>query len=367
MSGILSDEAVQSAQQAKIALTSGKDHPVLEIPYTAIIDGRQYAGKELSLVEAKVSGLSGPELHETERLVVLQFPFSGFTIGLQIQAKITRLENSYNELVLSFTNPTASHLSQLRYILNSHIAGEIVTAADILAVADDEDKPKKQKSVENGNSFLSFLNKLVRGTVALGTVLGLATVVGWIAYDKFLVSEIPGLGTILNEGQQIRSVVSGQISRLSPNAGVGEPLAVVQSSQGEFHIISMPCDCAVDLGTTSIGDTVLTGELIATLSTDADQTFIQIVIPSAQIKKMLAGGVMEFHLADGQVLPIEPLATNTSFQNIDSSSEEVLVGLQFATPVSKELVGAKGVLKIYEPNTYEAVSKIRSSLNQLSL
>lgn len=362
MSGILQDETVRSAQTIDVALTTGKDHPVLEIPYTAIIDGRQYAGKELSLVEAKVSGLSAPELHKTERLVVLQFPFSGFTIGLQVQAKITRLDNSYNDLLISFTNPTASHLSQLRYILNSHIAGEIVTAADILAVVDEDDKPKKQKNADKDSGFFSMLNKLFRGIFALGAVVGLAAIVSWIAYNKFFVSEAPGLGTILNEGQQIRSVVSGQISRLSPNANTGEPLAVVQSSQGEFHIIAMPCDCAVDLGNTVVGDTILIGELIATLSTDTDKTFVEIVVPSEQVKKMLDGGVMEFHLADGQVLPVNTLAANTSFQNVGNSSDEILVGLDFSTPVSKELVGAKGVLKIYEPKTYEAIAKVRNSL-----
>lgn len=362
MSGILHDETVQSAQAIDVALTTGKDHPVLEIPYTAIIDGRQYAGKELSLVEAKVSGLSAPELHETERLVVLQFPFSGFTIGLQVQAKITRLENSYNDLLISFTNPTASHLSQLRYILNSHIAGEIVTAADILAVSDEENKPKKQKNADKEGGFFSMLNKLIRGIFALGAVVALAAIVGWIAYNKFFVSEAPGLGTILNEGQQIRSVVSGQISRLSPNAKIGEPLAVVQSSQGEFHIVAMPCDCTVDLGETIVGDTILTGELIATLSTDADKTFIEIVVPSALAKKMLDGGIMEFHLADGQVLPVNNLAAETSFQSVGNSSDETLVGLEFSNSVSKELIGAKGVLKIYEPNTYEVIAKVRNSL-----
>lgn len=365
MSGILIDETGKSAVDENVTLTAGKDHPVLEIPYTVIIDGRQYAGKELSLVEAKISGLSAPELHGTNRLVILQFPFSGFSIALQIEAKIKRLENAYNELVLSFTNPTASHLSQLRYILNSHIAGEIVTTADILAVADDEDKPKKQKNAEAENRFLTIVNRVVRGTFALGAVAGLAAMVSVIAYNKFFVSEVPSLGTVLIEGQQIRSVVSGQISRLSPNASLGEPLAVVQSSQGEFHIISMPCDCAVDLGRSAVGDTILTGELIATLSSDADQAFVQIAVPSEQVKKMLDGGIMEFHLANGEVLSVSPLSAQTSYQSIGSSTEEVLVGLNFVTPVSTELVGAKGVLKIYEPKTYDVISRIRASLGGL--
>ncbi len=58
-------------------LDTGTEHPKTNIPFIAVIDGRQFSGRSLSLVSASVSGLAGPELEAKERIAVLRFDFDG--------------------------------------------------------------------------------------------------------------------------------------------------------------------------------------------------------------------------------------------------------------------------------------------------
>ncbi len=55
-------------------LGGGNEHPLIDIPFSVTVDGRQYAGQGISLLEAHVVGLADPALgaeyrsHRMERL-----------------------------------------------------------------------------------------------------------------------------------------------------------------------------------------------------------------------------------------------------------------------------------------------------------
>jgi hypothetical protein len=111
------------------------DHPLISIPFTAEIDGRQYKGSGLSLVRAEVFGLMDPALAGATRLVRLSFLFHGFTVLLGVECRIDPTPGPQGKVVLSFIDPTGEHLPQLRHVLNSFVAGDLVTMGQFLAVS----------------------------------------------------------------------------------------------------------------------------------------------------------------------------------------------------------------------------------------
>ncbi len=82
------------------------DQPVLPVPFTAEIDGRQCRGEGVSLVRAEVAGLLDPALEGQDRLVRLSFAFQGFTVALAVRSRIGRVDGGRADLV--FTDPTAT-------------------------------------------------------------------------------------------------------------------------------------------------------------------------------------------------------------------------------------------------------------------
>ena len=58
------------AESFPMLLDTGTEHPKTNIPFIAVIDGRQFSGRSLSLVSASVSGLAGPELEAKERIAL---------------------------------------------------------------------------------------------------------------------------------------------------------------------------------------------------------------------------------------------------------------------------------------------------------
>jgi mannuronan synthase len=120
---------------APVTLPSGNDHPVVDLPFTAVIDGRQFRGRGLSLVAAYVSGLIDPQAINAVRIVRLVFQFDGFSVALVAEARVREGTEGSGTAELAFVHPTGAHLPQLRHILNAFIAGDLMGLGQTLGVA----------------------------------------------------------------------------------------------------------------------------------------------------------------------------------------------------------------------------------------
>ncbi|MEY4872556.1 MAG: hypothetical protein RLZZ563_1886, partial [Pseudomonadota bacterium] len=108
------DTALPTAQIARlVTLPEGNDHPVVDLPFHALIDGRQLPGRGLSLVAAYVAGQVDPASLGTSRLVRLVFDLDGFQITLLVEASVHAAEDGKGAALI-FNQPTGPHLPQLR-------------------------------------------------------------------------------------------------------------------------------------------------------------------------------------------------------------------------------------------------------------
>ena len=283
--------------RALVNLPGGNDHPVVELPYTAVIDGRQFHGRGLSLVAAYVAGLMDPALLNATRIVRLVFQFNGFSVTLVVDAEVRESARGPGEAELIFLRPTGPHLQQLRHILNAFIAGDLVGLGQTIGVAGTA-APKGRKGSDTPESQFSP-RRIVGVAGILLLSLGLLAIAGNLAYQRLFVTLVPNLGTVVSTGEVMRATATGQIAFLDLTAGKGEVVVAIQSPSGDIQSLFLPCDCAVIAGDLREGSTVLVGEPILHLANDADKRLVEVPIPAAMLFDLVGADRIELAFPSG--------------------------------------------------------------------
>lgn len=288
-------DAVRSLDGAA-SRTGGNEHPLITIPFTAYIDGRQFAGKGLSLVEAQVNGLADQGLEGGNRLVRLAFEFQGFSVSLNPLMRIERVSSGH--LILHFAEPTGTHLPQLRYILNEYISGDLTTVGSVIR-AGTLSGPDGGGMRRPRRSFGQWIKS------AIGTVLALAAAAAllataWLLVDnRLFVTDFPSPGRITVEGETLRAVADGQITFLDLEADEGGVVVAIAATSGETLSLAMPCDCDVLAIGIREGSTVLSGEDLVRLIEPSAPTVIEADVPAMDAVALRAEGRAEFRFAGG--------------------------------------------------------------------
>ena len=290
----MENSVLTNANRVPINLPAGNDHPVVDLPFTAVIDGRQFRGRGLSLVAAYVAGLMDPAALNAVRIARLVFQFDGFAVSLDADVEVRESSVGSGEVELIFIRPTGPHLPQLRHILNSFIAGDLVGLGRAIGVAGTA-APKVATIAESRLS-----PRRVAGGVGVGILsLALLAVAGTLIYQRMFVTLVPSLGTVISTGEVLRSTSTGQILFLDLAARKDEVVVAIQASSGEMQSLVMPCDCVVTSNGLREGSTILIGESLLQLVSDADQRLVSIDLPPAMLFDLAGADVVELTFPDG--------------------------------------------------------------------
>lgn len=318
----------------------GNEHPLIDIPFSVYVDGRQYAGQGISLLEAHVVGLADPALEDQERLVRIAFDFGGFSVSLHPKVRILREDPQ--RLVLRFTEPTGDHLPQLRHILNDYISGDLTSLGTVLR-ANPLGAPKAA-GTRVTQASASFVVRRVLGMVTvLVLALGLLAIAAMLMGQRLLVTRLSAPGQVAIAGETLRAVADGQITYLDLAAPEGEVAFAIATTSGETLSFAMPCNCeALPVGIEE-GSTVLAGEPVLTLVKGNASTVVEASIPVSVLFPMQQAGGAEMRLADGRTVfgrlaDHGPVAT--------AEDELVTVRLEPMEPIEVELAGQAVELRI---------------------
>jgi mannuronan synthase len=277
-------------------LGEGNEHPLIDIPFSVYVDGRQYSGEGLSLLEAHVKGLMDPALENQERLVRLSFDFGGFAVSLHPKVLIHR--DSPQRLVLRFTEPTGDHLPQLRRILNDYISGDLTSLGTVIRAG--QPIGAKTTGVRAGQpSRWEGLRRALGSLAMLALALLLIATAGLLVGQRLLVTRLAAPAQVVVAGETLRAVADGQISYFDPAAPQGEVVFAIASTSGETLSIAMPCDCQAIPAGVAEGSTVLAGEPILTLVQGEQATVVEAAIPVGDLFALQEAGGAEVRLADG--------------------------------------------------------------------
>ena len=322
------------------------EHPILPIPFNAQLDDEKLDGVGLSVAAAyvKAPGELDPKFEGSKHVVKLQFDFEGFTITLFPEVKIAQGKND-DEIALQFMNPTGPHLPQLRYIINSFIAGDFVSMRSMLAYTG----PTAPKDKVN-NDTTKKSRKLKSFGVAIVSALLIAGA-GAVLHNRLTTSTEARPVFITRSGSEMRATTAGQVAFLNPDAKSGEVVYSIAANSGDVLNFKLPCDCQVSV-TQGIfeGATVLPIDSILTFFGSTVEVRVQTQMSIEGLAKAMNGEKVFLDLEGSKSVPVEVVvtgATNAAAQRGDPYLPVTLVAEQGA--LTGEDIGKPARVRLKRP------------------
>ncbi|EPX85999.1 hypothetical protein [Salipiger mucosus] len=284
------------APDAPAPMHGGNEYPLLDIPFSVMIEGRRYAGEGLSMVGAEVTGLVDPALDGSTGIARLLFDFPGYQLALTPSVLIRVVDS--NRMELAFTEPTGEHAPQLRQVLGDYISGDITASGSVIrAGAFAETRGVKAPAPKP--TFGQRLRGGVGSVPVIGATIALvATAVG-LAQSKLLTTAIPAPGRVIPDGQTMRATADGQITYVDLEAPEGEVLYSIDSVDGETLSIAMPCDCNAYGTGVAEGSTVLAGEPVVAVAPQDAQMVVEAQLPQELLFRIQRAGGVGVELSGG--------------------------------------------------------------------
>ena len=284
------------------------EHPLLPIPFTATIDGNKLDGIAISVTAAHVtiSGALDPAWRDHRSVITLQFDFDGFSVTLFPEAVVVGSRRD-GEMILQFMDPAGKHLPQLRYIINSFIAGDFVSMNGMLSYSG----PTKPKAEGGKAAKLSRLRmrSLAVGVMSLSVILFTSTLLFNRATQTVEVRPV----FIERVGKDMRATTAGQVSYLNPAAKEGEVVFSINSNAGDVLNFQLPCDCEVKVMEGIFeGATVLPIDLILSFFDSNVGVRVETQMSIEGLGKAMNGERAFLDINDGRTIPVRVLVTSAT-------------------------------------------------------
>lgn len=268
---------------------------MLDIPFHVEIDGRQYRGREISLVRATISGLIDPHMQGLERLAWVVFRFQGYTVGLSIEVRVEDADAAKGAAALVFLEPMGEHLPQLRHLMNSYIAGDLVTLGNVLTV-----RPSSGAKPKGAQAPTRRLRRFGGTLLLLALTALLLGLVGTKVFQRVFTYRLATPAVVGFDGRTLAATATGQIDFLNPDAKAGEVAYAIRSNTGQALSVVMPCDCRVEVLGVEAGSTVFAGDPVLRVSrADAALVLTGTVLPEEMLDLAQARAVA-LRFSDGQ-------------------------------------------------------------------
>lgn len=304
------DRGAPKAPQIPTEFGFDNEHPVLPVPFTAQIGEMRFSGTGISVTAAYVELQTAvpPTLINSRQAVRLRFDFGGFTITLFPEAKVSANATG-DELTLQFIDPTGPHLPQLRYILNTYIAGDVVSLGSMMSYTG----PTQIKTPKSGDGTKADTRRRIK---SIGVVMA-SIVLIYLALSALYVRYTTNYELrpvfIMRAGNEMRATSGGQIIYLNPAAGKGEVLYSLSATTGDVLNFQSPCDCSVTLTDGMFeGATVLPGDSILMLFGQDQSVSVQTQMSSEGLSRAMSGELVHLQMDDGRAIPAQVILTSAT-------------------------------------------------------
>ena len=279
------------------------EHPSVSPPYTMHAYGQRFEGQSLSLTTIEVKGRDDVLLVQgTRHIVRLQFAFENFSVTIFPEVVVAKERG--DTLTLKFADPTGDHAAQLRFVLNSYIAGDFVTLGSVMSYSGPT-KPKDDKPAARQPWTERYRSIAV---VCLSTFLALWAAAG--IYTRYTTGMEMHPVMIERAGQPMKATTAGQIAYLNPTAQKGEVLFSVNANSGDVLNFRMPCDCeaVVNQGVDE-GLTVLPDDIIMTILVNSVDVDVKALMSVEGLARAMKGDRVYLDMADGRSIPVQVVAS----------------------------------------------------------
>ena len=300
------------------------EHPVLPIPFKATIGDVMLDGVAISVAAAYVAinGALDPAWKDHREVVKLQFDFDGFSVTLFPEMVVTG-SRSTGEMTLQFMDPAGAHLPQLRYIMNSYLAGDFVSMGGMLSYTGPT-KPKSAKGSEGTQSKFRVRSAAV-AFLSLCLILG----TGGLLISRATQTIEPRPVFIERVGQEMRATTAGQLIFINPDAKTGEVVFSINSNAGDVLNFQLPCDCEVVV-TEGIfeGATILPIDVILSFFDSSVGVRVQTQMSIEGLSKAVNGESAYLDINDGRTIPVRVVVTSAT--NVAAARGDLFVPVSLA-------------------------------------
>lgn len=300
--------APQREQPVPPGFAFESEHPVVPIPFRAWLDDVCLEGAGLSVASAHVTAPPRLDLSlvRNRQVARLQFDFEDFSISLYPEVQVLD-GGKPGELTLQFMDPTGPHLPQLRYILNSFIAGDFMSLGSMMAYSGPT-RPKEAKSGQGGKPrqyFRSF-------SVALLSLV-LIVLAGQTLHERYTQSYEARPALITRDGNDMRATSAGQITYLNHAAKADEVIYSISANSGDVLNFQLPCDCEVAVSQGIFeGATVLPGDPILSIFNSTVAVRVETLMSVEGVAKAMSGEQVFLDMSDGRSVPVTVVLTSAT-------------------------------------------------------
>lgn len=319
------------------------EHPILPIPFKAWVGENKLEGNELSVTAAYVNigGPLDPAWKGHREVIKLQFDFQGFSVTLypEIVVAASRREG---EMTLQFMDPAGAHLPQLRYIMNTFLAGDFVSMGGMLGYTG----PIMPKPAKGSDPKASKFR--IRSLAVIVASVTLILVASNLLLSRATQSYEPRPVFVERTGQDMKATTAGQVSFLNPNAKKGEVVFSINSNAGDVLNFQLPCDCEVVV-TEGVfeGATVLPIDSILSFFEPTTSVRVQTQMSIEGLSKVMTGELAYLDLNDGRTIPVRVVLTSAT--NTASLRGDLFVPVRLVPPegvLTPEDIGKAGQLRL---------------------
>ncbi len=321
------------------------EHPAVSLPFSVKLCGQQFVGSTISMTS--IHAMARDEIFlikGTRHAARIQFDFKNFSVS--IYPEVVVVGEYKDELVLKFADPTGDHVAQLRFVLNSFIAGDFVTLGSVMAYSGPTEPKKEKKAVEQNwkERYRSLAVATLSGVLALWAASAL--------YVRYTTGHELHPVLVEQAGQPMQATTAGQISYLNPEAGMGEVLFSVNANSGDVLNFKMPCDCNVVLSQgVSEGITVLPTDVILTILVNSVELNIQALMSVEGLSRAMKGDRVYLDMADGRSIPVQIIAGKGA--STAAMSGQLFVPVQIVADdnlLTDADIGKYGQLRLTKPH-----------------
>lgn len=322
-------------------LADGNEHPRVRLPFSVTIEGRSYEGSVLSMVAARVTGIVGANWPGAHKLAIFRFNFGSFWMSLPIDVTISAADSKTGAVTLRYRDPTGQHMPQLRYILNSWLAGDHVDVNGMLVAESSLPKGKNtaHKVAQSGSSRLS---KLLGTCVVAAASAALFVFAASVLSERLFVTDVEAPAIAYRQGSTMTATTGGQLDFIDTHAAVGKPAYSILASTGVAVTATMPCDCDVETAGLAKGGTVIAGQPVLFVSESGAPMIVRTAFTGSDFRHVADGAKVTIETADGGSVPAKVEVDREAIGDGQSASV-VLVplqpvsGLQPGSPVAVRL------------------------------
>jgi alginate biosynthesis protein Alg44 len=315
-----------------------RQHVRLKIPIQVEIDGVRYQVDDWSVGGFGVESVMSSRQPGERFAIRLIFPFEEFEMIMRLDARMVYVDQDHGRFGCAFMGMTKEHAEIFRYLVDAYLAGEVVSAGDILQVRgrDNTAPARIQPVYEPDLEEDSWAAKLRRyGAFAGFGLAGLALIAAIFFGLKERYFTIAANSAVIEAPVvEIRAPVSGRlISALEPGERVfdGTLLGTIQGLDGTIVTLESPCDCLVLEQLALSGQHYQVGDdLVALVETDAP-LMVRAQMPLEQAERLEVGDRAEIRFPGRAELlygQIERLDFRPSLAVLRNQSEQ---------PVSRRL------------------------------